>query len=75
MTGPVIPLYLMQYYSGGAYKGATYRIVGSETSQIDGENAVYFPYICPSSTLPLGCTILAAQVDSQRIQSSYDRNQ
>lgn len=72
VTGPVIPLYLTSYHSGGAYKGATFKVAGTNETNVDGENTIYFPYICPSTTLPLGCTVLAAKVESHVIASSSD---
>ena len=71
-TGPVIPLYLTSYYRGGAYKGATFKVAGTDENNVEGEDTIYFPYICPSTTLPLGCTVLAAKVDSHIIASSSD---
>ena len=78
ITGACIPVFLYAFSSGGAYKGATFALPGSNSTSYvtDPEgnrmDHVYFPHVCPSTALPVGCTVLACMVDSESVPSSED---
>ncbi len=73
-SGGCFPVYLTGQTIGGAYEGARYRIVGKRYSR-DTQNEsdrIYFPHLMPSTSIPMGTTILAHEIPAHYIQSSKD---